>query len=95
MAYATAIRFASVGCYLPDAEKVEEIVGQKFRPNVLNLYPWMAEMIQLGKTENASGKTVNRKQSSPGGGRRAEELRQLLRHAQAAHEHHARSGHPR
>ena len=63
MAYATAIRFASVGCYLPDAEKVEEIVGQKFRPNVLDLYPWMAGMIQLGKTENASGKTVNRKQS--------------------------------
>jgi hypothetical protein len=63
MAYATAVRFASVGCYLPDAEKVEEIVGQKFRPNVLDLYPWMAAMIQLGKTENASGKTVNRKQS--------------------------------
>ena len=63
MAYATAIRFCNVGCYLPDAEKVEEIVGQKFRPNVLDLYPWMAEMIQLGKTENASGKTVNRKQS--------------------------------
>ena len=63
MAYATAIRFVSVGCYLPDGPKVEEIVDQKFRPNVLDVYPWMAEMIQLGKTENASGKTVNRKQS--------------------------------
>jgi hypothetical protein len=63
MAYLTGIRFVSVGNYLPDGPKVEEIVTQKFRPNVLDLYPWMAEMIQLGKTENASGKTVNRKQS--------------------------------
>lgn len=63
MAYLTAIRFASVGCYLPDKPKVEEIVGQKFRPNVLDLYPWMSEMIQMGKTENASGKTIDRKES--------------------------------
>jgi hypothetical protein len=63
MAYCTAIRFISVGNYLPDKPKVEEIVGQKFRPNVLDLYPWMAEMIQLGKTENASGKTIDRKES--------------------------------
>ncbi len=63
MAYATAIRFLSVGNYLPDRPKVEEIVGQKFRPNVLDLYPWMAEMIQLGKVQNASGKTIDRKES--------------------------------
>lgn len=63
MAYATAIRFVSVGNYLPDRPKVEEIVGQKFRPNVLDVYPWMAEMIQLGKVENASGKTIDRKES--------------------------------
>lgn len=63
MAYCTAIRFVSVGNYLPDKPKVEEIVGQKFRPNVLDVYPWMAEMIQLGKTENASGKTIDRKES--------------------------------
>jgi len=63
MAYLAAIRFCSVGCYLPDKPKVEEIVGQKFRPNVLDLYPWMAEMIQMGKTENASGKTIDRKES--------------------------------
>ena len=63
MAYATAIRFISVGNYLPDRPKVEEIVGQKFRPNVLDLYPWMAEMIQMGKVENASGKTIDRKES--------------------------------
>jgi hypothetical protein len=63
MAYATAIRFCSVGNYLPDRPKVEEIVGQKFRPNVLDLYPWMAEMIQVGKTQNASGKTIDRKES--------------------------------
>ncbi len=60
MAYGTAVRFFSVGCYLPDKEKMLEIVQQKFRPNVLDLYPWMAEMIQLGKIENASGKTVDR-----------------------------------
>lgn len=63
MAYATAIRMISAGNYLPDGPKVEEIVSQKFRPNVLDLYPWMSEMIQLGKVENASGKTVDRKQS--------------------------------
>jgi hypothetical protein len=63
MAYGTAIRFISVGCYLPDRPKMEEIVSQKFRPNVLDLYPWMSDMIQLGKTENASGKTVDRKES--------------------------------
>ena len=63
MAYATAIRFLSVGNYLPDRPKVEEIVGQKFRPNVLDLYPWMAEMIQVGKVQNASGKTIDRKES--------------------------------
>jgi predicted RNA-binding Zn-ribbon protein involved in translation (DUF1610 family) len=63
MAYATAIRFVSVGNYLPDRPKVEEIVGQKFRPNVLDVYPWMAAMIQLGKVENASGKTIDRKES--------------------------------
>jgi len=63
MAYATAIRFVSVGNYLPDKPKVEEIVGQKFRPNVLDVYPWMADMIQLGKVENASGKTIDRKES--------------------------------
>ncbi len=63
MAYATAIRFVSVGNYLPDRPKVEEIVGQKFRPNVLDVYPWMADMIQLGKVENASGKTIDRKES--------------------------------
>jgi len=63
MAYCTAIRFISVGNYLPDRPKVEEIVGQKFRPNVLDLYPWMADMIQIGKTQNASGKTIDRKES--------------------------------
>ena len=63
MAYGTAIRFISVGNYLPDRPKVEEIVTQKFRPNVLDLYPWMAEMIQIGKVENASGKTIDRKES--------------------------------
>jgi hypothetical protein len=63
MAYCTAIRFISVGNYLPVRPKVEEIVGQKFRPNVLDLYPWMADMIQIGKTQNASGKTIDRKES--------------------------------
>lgn len=63
MAYATAIRFVSVANYLPDRPKMEEIVGQKFRPNVLDVYPWMADMIQLGKVENASGKTIDRKES--------------------------------
>lgn len=63
VAYGTAIRFVSIGVYLPDRPKLMEIVDQKFRPNVLDLYPWMAEMIQVGKVQNASGKTVDRKES--------------------------------
>lgn len=63
LAYLTAVRFKSTANYLPDGPKVKEIVSQKFRPNVLDLYPWMAQMIQVGKTQNASGKTVNREDS--------------------------------
>lgn len=63
VAYGTAIQFVSIGVYLPDRPKLMEIVDQKFRPNVLDLYPWMSEMIQIGKTQNASGKTVDRKES--------------------------------
>ena len=63
MAYCTAIRFVPFANYLPDREKLQEIVKLKFRPNVLDAYPWMSEMIHLGKSENASGKTVDRAES--------------------------------
>lgn len=63
MAYLTAVRFCPMANYLPDREKLQEIVDLKFRPNMLDLYPWFAEMVALGKTENASGKGVHRKES--------------------------------
>jgi hypothetical protein len=63
MAYLTAVRFCPMANYLPDRDKLQEIVDLKFRPNMLDLYPWFAEMISLGKTENASGKSVHRKES--------------------------------
>ena len=40
-----------------------KIVDTKFRPDVIDQQPWMAGMISVGKAENASGKTVNRKNS--------------------------------
>jgi hypothetical protein len=63
MTYLTGVRFCPMANYLPDAPKLAEIVDLKFRPNMLDLYPWFAEMISLGRTENASGKSVNRKES--------------------------------
>lgn len=61
--FATFIEFANFGYYTPDQELLAKIVDTKFRPDVLDQNPWMAEMVQVGKAENASGKTVNRKNS--------------------------------
>ncbi len=61
--YATFIEFVNFGYYTPDQELLAKIVDTKFRPDVIDQQPWMAEMVEVGKAENASGKTVNRKNS--------------------------------
>jgi hypothetical protein len=61
--YCTFIEFVNFGYYTPDQELLAKIVDTKFRPDVIDQQPWMAGMIEVGKAENASGKTVNRKNS--------------------------------
>jgi len=61
LAYAAGLQFRSVGLFLPDEDLVEGIVDSKLRPDVLDQQPWLNSLITLGKAENASGKTVNRK----------------------------------
>lgn len=61
VAYLTAIRFLRVGYYLPDDELVQGIVDTKFRPEIVDVMPWFADMISIGKTVNESGRAVNRK----------------------------------
>ncbi len=61
LAYLAGLEFRSVGLFLPDEDLVEGVVDSKFRPDVLDQLPWLNSLITLGKAENASGKTVNRK----------------------------------
>jgi hypothetical protein len=61
LAYLTGLQFRSVGLFLPDEDLVQGVVDSKFRPDVLDQLPWLNSLITLGKAENASGKTVNRK----------------------------------
>ena len=60
-AYATGQRFLRFGMFLPDDALAAGIVDTKLRPDVIDQIPWLAEMTQLGKAVNKSGKTVNRK----------------------------------
>jgi hypothetical protein len=60
-AYITAQNFRNFGLYLPDDDLVEGIVDSKFRPDVVDQIDWFAEMVQVGKALNKSGKAVNRK----------------------------------
>jgi hypothetical protein len=60
-AYMTGVKFKAVGYYLPDDDLVQGIVDGKFRPEVIDLMPWYARQLTLGKTLNKSGKAVNRK----------------------------------
>lgn len=60
-AYASACRFLNVITYLPDDKLAETIVDAKFRPDVLDQIPWLAQMTQVGRTVNKSGKAVNTK----------------------------------
>lgn len=61
LAYLTGIEFRNVGVYLPDDDLVQGIVDGKLRPEVVDLHPWFAEMLTVGKTVNESGRAVNRK----------------------------------
>jgi hypothetical protein len=60
-AYLTGCRFLNVGVYLPDDNLASGIVDAKFRPDVVDQIPWFAEMTQVGKSVNKSGKAVNTK----------------------------------
>lgn len=60
-AYATALRFFNAGLFLPDDNLVQGIVDTKFRPEIVDQIPWFAEMTQVGKAVNKSGKATNRK----------------------------------
>lgn len=60
-AYVTSQRFLNVGVYLPDDGLADAIVDAKFRPIVLDNIDWFAEMTQVGKAVNKSGKSVNTK----------------------------------
>lgn len=60
-AYLTGQRFRNFGLYLPDDDLVEGIVDSKFRPDVVDQIEWFAQMTQVGKALNKSGKAVNRK----------------------------------
>lgn len=60
-AFATGIRWLRWGFYLPDDNLVQGMVDTKFRPDVIDQIGWFAEMTQVGKAVNKSGKSVNRK----------------------------------
>lgn len=60
-AYLLAKKFLNVGYYLPDDDLVQGIVDTKFRPDVVDQIPWIAEMMQIGKAVNESGRQVQRK----------------------------------
>lgn len=61
MAYLLGCRFMGCGYYLPGTDLVSGVVDTKFRPDVIDQIPWFARMLQIGKTVNKSGKSVNRK----------------------------------
>jgi len=61
LAYLVAVRYRNVGYYLPDDDLVSGLVDGKLRPDVLDQIPWLARLIAVGKTLNASGRAVNRK----------------------------------
>jgi hypothetical protein len=60
-AYCTGIAWMNWGFYLPDKDMVEGMVDTKFRPDILDQLDWFAQMTQVGRVVNKSGKSVNRK----------------------------------
>ncbi len=59
--YCAGCRFLAPIVYLPDDKLADAIVDAKFRPDVLDQIPWLAEMTKVGKAVNESGKAVNTK----------------------------------
>ncbi|RYD19904.1 MAG: hypothetical protein EOP88_17095, partial [Verrucomicrobiaceae bacterium] len=60
-AYVTAVLYYNWGYYLPDDDLVEGIVDTKLRPDVIEQIEWLGPLMQVGKTEDKRGKSVNRK----------------------------------
>jgi len=61
MAYLLGVRFMNAAYYLPDKDLIDAVVDGKLRPDVIEQIPWFAPLIQVGRTVNKLGKTVNRK----------------------------------
>ena len=61
LAYLVAVRFRNVGYYLPDDDLVAGLVDGKLRPDILDQIPWLARLLQVGKTLAPTGRAVNRK----------------------------------
>ncbi|MBC8009964.1 MAG: hypothetical protein H7067_07695, partial [Burkholderiales bacterium] len=60
-AYCSAVTFLNPIVYLPDDQLAAGIVDAKFRPDVLDQIPWLAQMTKVGRSVNESGKAVNTK----------------------------------
>jgi len=60
-AYATSQLFLNTGLFLPSDDLVQGIVDTKFRPEIVDQIPWFADMTQVGRAVNKSGKATNRK----------------------------------
>lgn len=63
-AYCTGQRFLNFGLYLPDDDIAGRVIDTKFRPDVLDQIGWLAEMTQVGRAVNKSGKSVNTKKAA-------------------------------
>lgn len=63
-AYCTAQRFLNFGLYLPDEQLAGTVIDTKFRPDIVDQIGWLAQMTQVGKAVNASGKQVNTKRAA-------------------------------
>lgn len=59
--YSTACGFLNWGYYLPDDDLVEGIVDTKLRPDVIEQIDWLGPLMEVGKTEDKRGRSVNRK----------------------------------
>lgn len=59
-AYLTSCAWLNWGFYLPDKDLVEGMVQTKFRPDIVDQIDWFADLTQIGRAVNKSGKSVNR-----------------------------------
>ncbi|MEM1057927.1 MAG: hypothetical protein AAGK14_01655 [Verrucomicrobiota bacterium] len=61
LAYLVAVRFRNLGYYLPDDDLVAGVVDGKLRPDVLDQIPWLARLLEVGRTLSPTGRAVHRK----------------------------------